>query len=252
VSRVLVLAPFALGEEGLARRSAQVAEAGVRADIDYDFRPVKAGPTSFQSPQDWLLLDVAILEAGLTAEADGYDAVVIDTASDSGVDALRSMLDIPVVGPGRASLLFALTMGRSFGVLAQWEPALARIHKSLDEWGLAGHCAGVEHFDTEPDFAGLIGDRRDEVFPRMAAACLRLVDSGAEVIILGSTTMHEAHGYLSEILPVPVINPGPLSYKLVETLLAAGLSHSRRAFPRPLVAKEEMIHVMLDAAAERS
>jgi len=252
LSRVLVLVPFALDEAGLARRSAQLAEAAVRPDVTYDFRPVVAGPTSFQSPHDWLLLDVAILEAGLSAEADGFDAVVIDTASDSGVDALRSMLDIPVVGPGRASLLFALTLGRSFGILAQWEPALARLGKSLDEWGLAAHCAGVEHFDTEPDFAGLIGDKRAEVLPKMEAACLRLVDAGADVICLGSTTMHEAHAYLVDRLPVPVINPGPLSYKLVELLLAAGLSQSRRAYPRPLVPKEAMIHAMLGAGATGS
>lgn len=252
MSRVLVLVPFALGEDGIGRRSAQLAEAAVRTDVAYDFRPVTAGPTSFQSPHDWLLLDVAIVEAGLDADADGYDAVVIDTASDSGVDALRSVLDIPVVGPGRASLLFALSLGRSFGILAQWEPALTRIHKSLDEWGLNAYCAGVEHFNTEPDFAGLIGDKSGEVFPRMETACLRLVDSGADVICLGSTTMHEAWGHLSERLPVPVINPGPLSYKLVDMLLAAGLSHSRTAFPRPLVSKEAMIHAMLEAAAERS
>ena len=252
MNRVLVLVPFALDDEGVARRKAQLSEAAVRADVTYDFRPVAAGPTSFQSPHDWLLLDVAILEAGLGAETEGYDAVVIDTASDSGVDALRSMLDIPVVGPGRASLLFALTLGRSFGVLAQWEPALARMRKSLDDWGLADYCAGVEHFDTEPDFATLIGDKRDEVFPKMEAACLRLVDRGADVICLGSTTMHEAHEHLSARLPVPVVNPGPLSYKLVETFLAAGLSHSRLAFPRPMVPKQEMIHAMLDAAGRRA
>ena len=39
-------------------------------------------------------------EAGVTAQEDGYDAVCIDTMSDSGVNALRSMLDIPVIGPG--------------------------------------------------------------------------------------------------------------------------------------------------------
>ena len=252
MSRVLVLVPFALDEAGLAMRRAQLTEATVRPDVTYDFRPVVAGPTSFQSPHDWLLLDVAILEAGLSAEADGFDAVVIDTASDSGVDALRSMLDIPVIGPGRASLLFALTLGKSFGVLAQWEPALGRLRKSLDEWGLAAYCAGVEHFDTEPDFAGLIGDKRAEVLPKMEAACLRLVDAGADVICLGSTTMHEAHGYLAERLSVPVVNPGPLSYKLVELLLAAGLSQSRPAYPRPLVPKEAMIHAMLDAGATGS
>ena len=252
MSRILVLVPFALDEQGLANRKSQLAEAGVRSDVEYDFHPVKAGPSSFQSPHDWLLLDVAIFEAGLDAERDGYDGVVIDTASDSGVDALRSVLDIPVLGPGKASLLFALTLGKSFGVLAQWEPGLARMRKSLADWGLAAHCAGVEHFDTEPDFAGLIGDKRDEVFPKMEAAALRLVEGGADVVCLGSTTMHEAHGHLSERLPVPVVNPGPLSYKLMEMLLASGLTHSRSAYPRPLVAKEELVHAMLDGAASDS
>ena len=249
MSSVLVLVPFALDDEGVARREAQLTEAAVDPEVRYEFRPVKAGPVSFQSPHDWMLLDIAILEAGLDAEADGYDAVVIDTASDSGVEALRSMLDIPVVGAGRVSLLFALSLGRSFGVLAQWEPALARIDKSLADWGLARYCAGVEHFDTEPDFTALIGDKRDEVLPKMEAACRRLVDRGADVICLGSTTMHEAHHHLSEVIPVPVINPGPLSYKLVESLLAAGLAHSRRAYPRPLVPRAEMIHAMLEAAS---
>ena len=64
--------------------------------------------------------------------------------------------------------------------------------------------------------------------------------------------MHQAHGYLQKRLPVPVINPGPLSYKLVELLLAAGLSQSRRAYPRPLVPKEAMIHAMLGAGATGS
>jgi len=70
------------------------------------------------------------------------------------------------------------------------------------------------------------------------------------VICLGSTTMHEAHRFLVERLPVPIINPGPLSYKIVELLLAMGLSHSRKAFPKPLVPKPEMIHAMLKSAAE--
>ena len=250
MKRVAVIVPFALGEADLARRRAQTSEVRLSADIEYEFLPVKGGPSSFQSHHDWLLLDVAVLEAGISAGEIGFDAVVVDTASDSGVDALRSVLDVPVVGPGRASMLFALTLGKRFGVLAQWEPALARVDKSLTEWNLRGHCAGVEHFDTEPDFENLIGDKGAEVIPKMEAACRRLIESGAEVICLGSTTMHEAHRFLVERLPVPIINPGPLSYKIVELLLAMGLSHSRKAFPKPLVPKPEMIHAMLKSAAE--
>ncbi len=250
MSRVLVLVPFPLDAAAVANRRAQTAEVQLRPDVTYEFRPVQAGPTSFVSPHDWALADVGLFEAGLSAEDDGYDAVVIDTVSDSGSEALRSVLDIPVVAPGRASLLFALTLGSRFGILAQWEPALARYRKVIAEWGFAGHCAGVEHFDTPPDFAALIGGKEAEVLPKMEAACERLVAAGADVIALGSTTMHQAHGYLSEPLPVPVINPGPLSYKLVEAMLALGLSHSRRAYPRPLVPKPDVISAMLAAARE--
>lgn len=250
MTRVLVLVPFALDEDAVDNRRKQTAEVSLGPGVVYDFRPVTAGPTSFMSPHDWALLDIAIFEAGLSAQSDGYDAVVIDTVSDSGSDALRSMLDIPVVAPGRASLLFALTLGRRFGILAQWEPALARYRKVLDEWGLAHHCAGVDHFDTPPDFAALLDGKEAEVLPKMEEACHRLVASGADVICLGSTTMHQAHSYLAARLDVPIVNPGPLSYKLVEALLTLRLSHSRVAYPQPGVAKPAMIKAMLAAAAE--
>ena len=249
MTRVLVLVPFALDEDAIAKRREQTSEVTLRPGVVFDFRPVAAGPTAFMSPHDWALMDIALFEAGLSAQDDGYDAVVIDTVSDSGADALRSVHDIPVLAPGRASLLFALSLGRRFGILAQWEPALPRYRKVLDEWGLRDHCVGVDHFDTPPDFVALLGDKSAAVLPKMEAACRRLIEAGADVICLGSTTMHEAHQYLSERLEVPVVNPGPLSYKLIEVFLALGLSHSRRAYPRPLVPKQTMVHAMLSAAA---
>lgn len=248
MSRVLVLVPFALDEAAIANRREQTVEVALRPGVVFDYRPVTAGPTAFMSPHDWALMDIALFEAGLSAQDDGYDAVVIDTVSDSGADALRSVLDIPVLAPGRASLLFALSLGRKFGILAQWEPSLARYRKVLDEWGLRYHCAGVEHFDTPPDFAALLGDKAEETLPKMEAACLRLLDAGADSICLGSTTMHQAHRYLTEKIDAPIVNPGPLSYKLIESFLALGLTQSRRAYPRPLVPKPEMIHAMLKAA----
>jgi allantoin racemase len=248
MSRVLVLVPFALDDQGIANRSEQTREVALSPDFTYSFRSVKAGPTSFTSPHDWLLLDIALFEAGLSAERDGFDAVVIDTVSDSGAEALRSVLDIPVVAPGRASLIFALTLGRRFGVLAQWDPAIARYEKVLDEWNLRDRCAGVEHFDTPPDFSNLLTGKSDIVFPKMEAACRRLIEGGADVICLGSTTMHQAHRHLAEVVDVPVINPGPLSYKLIEIMLGLGLSQSRRAYPRPLVPKLQMVSAMLDGA----
>jgi allantoin racemase len=249
MKRVLVIVPFALDDEGLALRKRQVAAVPFGSDIEFDFRPVKAGPSSFMSQHDWSLMELAIFEAGLSAQDDGYDAVTIDTVSDSGADALRSVLDIPVVSPGRVSLLFSLTLGAKFGIIAQWEPALARYKKVIREWGFLEHCAGVEHFDTPPDFSSLIEGKEDIVFPRMIAAGQRLIDRGADVLVLGSTTMAAAHAVLVEALDVPVVNPGPLSYKLIEAFLELGVRHSRAAYPSSQVPKPDLIHAMLEAGA---
>ncbi len=73
---------------------------------------------------------------------------------------------------------------------------------------------------------------------------------GADVVCLGSTTMHEAHAYLADRLPVPVLNGGPLSYQIADAMTALGLVHSRSAYPRPIVPKPHMIRAMMKAAAE--
>ena len=79
--------------------------------------------------------------------------------------------------------------------------------------------------------------------------CIRDRD-GADVILLGSTTMHQAHAHLVSILEVPVINPGPLAYKTVESLLGLGLSHSSRAYPKSLAPRDQMLHAMMKTASE--
>lgn len=247
--KVLVLVPFAMDAEGVANRRAQLGAVRLGPEIEFDFKPVTAGPKMYMSPQDFVLMDMAILEAGLDAEADGYDAVCIDTMSDSGIDALRSMLRIPVIGPGKASMLFALTLGNKFAVLAQWEYARQRTIKFVRSLGLEAFCAAVENYDVPPDYVNLMAGKEDKTFPRMQEACERAIAKGADVIILGSTTMHQAHEYLSSRLEVPVINPGPLSYKLAETALALGLSHSPKPYPTPLVPHHDMIHAMMHAAA---
>jgi allantoin racemase len=249
MARVLVIVPFPFDEGGVDNRRAQLRTLSFGPDIEFDYRPVKAAPAMFDSYHDWLLADLAILEAGLNAQQDGYDAVCIDTTSDSGMNALRSVLDIPVIGPGRASYLMALMFGRRFAVLTQWDPWIPEARKTIVEYGLADLCVAIESINRPPDMEHLLGGQEEEIFPLLVEAGMRCVAKGADVICLGSTTMHEAHRHLVEHLPVPVINPGPLSYKIAAAAIDLGLSQSRTAYTRPLVPKATLIHAMLDRAA---
>lgn len=248
--RVCVLVPFAFDEKGLANRRQQQESVRLSSDVELDYKPVKAGPALYDSYHDYVLADFAMLEAGLEATEEGYDAICIDTMSDSGANALRSMLDIPVIAPGRASYLTALMLGHGFSVLTQWDGWIALYHKGVREYGLEDHLVSVRSINTPPDVENLLGGKEDVVFPKLRDAGLRCVEDGADVICLGSTTMHQAHAYLTENLPVPVINPGPLTYKLAETMLSLGLSQSRHAYPQPNVEKRAMIQAMAQAAAD--
>jgi len=250
MSRVLVIVPFPFEEGGVDNRREQLRKVSFGPDIEFDYRPVKAAPAMFDSYHDWLLADLAIAEAGLSAQEDGYDAVCIDTTSDSGMNALRSVLDIPVIGPGRASYLMALMFGRTFGVLTQWDPWIPEARKTVVEYGLGDLCVAIESINRPPDMENLLGGKEEEIFPLLVEAGMRCVEAGADALCLGSTTMHQATAHLVENLPVPVIDPGPLSYKMAQVAIDLNIRQSRTAYNKPLVPKADLLHAMLDRAAE--
>jgi allantoin racemase len=249
--KVLVVVPFPMSEENRRGRASQLGAVKLGPGIEFHFRPVRAAPANYTSEHDSVLADASILDACKSAEDEGYDAVCIDTMSDSGLAAARSVLDIPVIGPGRASMLVALMLGERFSILIMWDRWRHLYRKTIAELGLGARVASIRSIGVRPDNRRLLAGKEEEVFPLLLAAAEQCVaEDGAEVILLGSTTMHQAHAYLAARLPVPVINPGPLTYKLAESALALGLRHSRKAFPQPLAPRLEMIDAMLAAAQQ--
>ena len=252
MKKILVIVPFAMSADNLLLRQQQLAGLQFGPELEFDYRCVKAGPVNYSSHHDFVLADASIFEAGCRAQDEGYAAVCIDTMSDSGVAALRSVLDIPVFGPGKVSMLTALMLGDRFSILtmaSRWKPLYK---KALDELGLHHKCASVRAIEVPPDNQGLLSGKEDAVFPLLeAAARLAIEVDGAEVLILGSTTMHQAHAYLEARLPVPVINPGPLSYKMAEAALALGLRQSRQAYPKPMHPRLDMLEAMMAAAQQQ-
>jgi allantoin racemase len=53
--------------------------------------------------------------------------------------------------------------------------------------------------------------------------------------------MHQSAAHLDSQLPIPVINPGVIAYKMLETFVELGMTHSKKAFPAPEVPKDAEI-----------
>ncbi|MFU7529242.1 aspartate/glutamate racemase family protein [Qipengyuania sp. ASV99] len=236
LKRIKVIVPIAMDAAGVANRAQQLPAEFIRPGFAPEFEAVRWGAALGDSYHDTLLMDWTVFQAGITAETEGFSGVLIDTVSDSGLWSLRSVLTIPVVGPGEASFAAAMMLGKSFSVITMWPQWFPLYEKVLSQHGWDHRCASVRSIDTRPDVTELLEGKEEIVFAKLKAEAMRAIEEdGADVIVLGSTTMHQSAAYLQSELPVPVINPGQVAYKQLETWVELGLTHSKTAFPAPEV-----------------
>lgn len=232
--KIKMILPVPIPDEALAAFEAQVPVSLQRPDLQIDFCAAKNGGKILDSYYEMTMADAFVLEAGLSAQAEGYDAVCINSMSDSGLAALRSRLDIPVVGPGQACFLTAAMLGHQFSVITMWDRWKPLYRKVALELEMQHRLASIESIDTRPDAEELLAGKEEVVFAKLEAAARRAIDDhGADVIILGSTTMHQSAEFLSDALEVPVLNPGLIALKQCEMLVQLGLSHSKLAYQAP-------------------
>lgn len=193
-------------------------------------RAVRLPLTPPLSAQEWSLADLAVTAVGQTAEAEGFDAVCLADFGDYGAPALRSLLSIPVVSAGRASMLHALTLAERFSILATDRDA-TRARKLVHDFGLSSQCHEIRQ-------------RRDIDQQAEESSLFR----PGEVIILAGHTKRPSSGEPD----LRWIRPLPLLVKLAESLLALRLTHSRRSYPEPETRKPDLLRSLIAAVADET
>lgn len=232
--RILNIVPVPVPDEALAIFQGQFDPAMFQPDTENVFTAPRAGAKVIDSYYEMTLADFFVLEVGSSAEDEGYDAVAINSMSDSGLLALRSRLNIPVVGSAQAAVLTACLLGNRFSVITMWPRWHVLYEKAAAAQGVSARMASIRDIGVRPDASELLAGKEDSVFPLLEKQARAAIDEdGADVLILGSTTMHQSHAYLSERLEVPVINPGVIAAKLAEAFVLCGLTHSKRAYVSP-------------------
>ncbi|MBS0542346.1 MAG: aspartate/glutamate racemase family protein [Proteobacteria bacterium] len=237
--RVKMIFPVPMSEATRPMVESQLPPEFRRSDIDISFVGAGSTITLADSYYDMAIMELAVIQAGIQAQEDGFDAVCINTVSDSGLAALRSRLSIPVLSPGQSAFHVASMLGHKFSILTMWERWFPLYRKTLKEYGLESRVASIRAIEVRPDTVELLSGKEDIVFARLEETALKAIkEDGADVIVLGSTTMHQSHAYLASRLPVPVLNPGVIAYKLCEMFLDLGLCHSKKAYPSPETLKD--------------
>lgn len=233
--RIRVVVPHSDMDEAAIGRRAEVIAPGLLHDATtVEYTGIRTSPNRADSPYATLLMDVFSFEGGLRAAVDGFDALTVDSTSDSGIPGLRSRLSILVLGTGQATWALGGALATRLSILAM-EPEWAYFFKKGLRAAHLGHTlASVRDVGTPTDPYNLFAGKEEQMYQTLTEMGTDAVEQdGAEVIVLGSTTMHQAGDHLAAALPAPVLNPGRVTLRSIEAMLEMGLTQSRVAAPSP-------------------
>lgn len=193
-----------------------IAEPGTTIDIK--------GITPFDSYAhpivEWRCAREMITHA-VQAEKEGYDAFIVGHFQDAGLYEARSVVDIPVVALGEASMLYACQLGQRSGIVTINPRFRPWFHHQIGKYGLRERVTGVHAMNFEPgqilaaiaEPAGL-----EEVVRLFAEQAQPLVDQGVDVLIPGGGIPMLAFSGIRDhrVGSAPVINGIPIVVKMAE------------------------------------
>ncbi len=226
--------------EALAERAAEV----LRPDSEIMFHGQLPGTYPSDYPGDdigygftYMMHGHQWLAAARAAERQGYDAYAMCTLPNPMLREARSLVDIPVIGLGEASLHLATMLGQRFGVMIFIDRMIPHYEEQIRAYGLAERSAGVRANGIS--FAQVLAGYTDPgpvIEQFTAAARAMIAETGCDVLIAGEVpiSLLLARNGIARIDDVPLIDTFAVTLKMAETMVelrrATGLSASRHGF----------------------
>ena len=141
--KILVINPNTT--TSMTDKIAAAAQDIARPDTEIIAANSQEGPASIQG-----FLDVATCIPGLLAEVSRHpdvDAIVIACFDDTGVDAVRTLVRVPVLGIGEAAYHMASMIANKFSVITTLARSIPGLESNLTRYGLDRKCARVRATD---------------------------------------------------------------------------------------------------------
>ncbi len=193
----------------------------------------KSAPASVDSLPEMELAAAGILERVKKSEEEDAEAVVIWGGHDPSLTAARSLVSIPILAPGMASMYLAAMLAESFCLLIQLPHVMRVADRQIRDLSLWGKCSGIYSVDLP-----VLELRKPEAFLKIYETVIRAVEEGAEAICFGCMALSDHAEKLQEKLGeshpgIIVINPAMAVIRLCEIIVNMGLSHSKKSYPYP-------------------
>jgi allantoin racemase len=169
---------------------------------------------------EWRCAREMIVHA-VEAERQGYDAFIVGHFQDAGLYEARSVVDIPVLALGEASMLYACQLGQRTGIVTINPRFIPWFHHQIGKYGLRERVTGVHSMSFEPgQILEAIGSEEglEEVRALFEKQGQPLVDQGVDVLIPGGGIPMLLFSQIRDhrVGAAPVINGIPIVVKMAE------------------------------------
>lgn len=231
----LIPGPMGRSEAGRAEveRRGRLLRNYAAPQTEIGIQDVAEGPASIESMYEEYLSIPAAVRSSVELEQAGWDAIILGCYGDPGLDALRELVSIPVIGPGEATALMAASLGHRFSIITITESVIAFTERLVRNVGVGDKLASVRVVDIP--VLELHRDLEQTIEATIREGRRAIQQDRADTLILGCMSMGflEVAEAVAPELGVPVLNPARASLKFAEALVGAGLTHSRRAYLTP-------------------
>lgn len=231
----LVSGPMGRTPEGQAElgRRRQYLQRHASADTQVDITDIPAGPGSIESMYEEYLSIPETVKKAYQLQAEGWDGILLGCYGDPGLDALREIVEIPVVGAGQATSLMASAVGRRYSVITVTDSVVGPLEQTLRNGGAGAKLASVRAVNIP--VLELHRDRELAIEVTLEEGRKAIEQDRADALIVGCMSMGflEIPEVCQAELGVPFLNPARVQLKFLEAMLGAGLSHSKRAYMTP-------------------
>jgi Asp/Glu/hydantoin racemase len=159
--------------------------------------------------------------AAILAEERGFDAYAIATLPEPGLREVRSLVSIPVVGYGEATMLTACQLGQKFGVLLFIKEMIPQIQTNVRTHGLQDRFAGARYVGFPSGDVIPHPRMPDDIKEKFYASARALIADGADVIIPGEAPLSvllKKEG-ISRVDDVPILDGIACTLKQAEVLV---------------------------------
>ena len=226
-----------MGPQGRQEKLQAFLSPGVELETRSDY----GGPESIESMWEEYLSVPGTMDLAVRLEREGFDALIPGCFGDPGLDGMREIVSIPVVGPGQAGMTVAAMLGHRFSIVTVVENIIRPLENLALLHGYASKLASVRQvgipvleLNNDPDYT----------YQRAIEVCRETIEKDrADVLVMGCGTLSFRSEELAAELGVPVVNPLRAALRMAELYVSSGISHSKRSYPTPRKIAEGLVAV---------